>query len=130
MNDLPLRLGLDLVEVVRIREAIDRWGERFFDRIFVPGELRRDRLHAGAFAEHVAGRWAAKEAAMKALGTGWRGVAFRDFVIGREASGRPRLTFEGKAARIAAEIGVVAAEVTITHTGVTAAAVVALMLRG
>jgi holo-[acyl-carrier protein] synthase len=78
----------------------------------------------------VAGRFAAKEAAMKALGTGWRGVAFREIEIGREASGKPRIRFHGRARERARELGVLAAEVSITHTGSIAAAVVVLLTQG
>jgi len=126
---IPFRalLGIDLAEIPRIERALARWGDVFIDRIFREGELRRERKHPAAFAQHVAGRFAAKEAAMKALGTGWRGLAFREIVIDREASGKPLLRFEGRAERQAAELGVASAELTITHTETTAAAVVLLL---
>jgi holo-[acyl-carrier protein] synthase len=129
---IPFRalLGIDLAEVPRIERAIARWGNVFLDRIFREGELRRERRHPRAFAQHVAGRFAAKEAAMKALGTGWRGLAFREIVIGRELSGKPLLRFEGRAEHRAAKLGVVSAELTITHTDTTAAAVVLLLCEG
>ncbi len=129
MSDPVLRLGLDLAEVPRISAAIQRWGERFLSRIFVDGELSKRRVHPAAFAQHVAGRFAAKEAAMKALGTGWRGLRFRDIVVGREASGKPVLSFTGRARSRAEAMRVFQAEVTITHTGKMAAAVVALLCR-
>ncbi|HSS43753.1 MAG TPA: holo-ACP synthase, partial [Thermoanaerobaculia bacterium] len=119
-------LGLDLTRVDRIARALDRWGERFLARVFEPGELRRRRGQA-AFAEHVAGRFAAKEAAMKALGTGFRGVAFREVSVGRDARGKPRLRFRGRALERARKLHVRATEVSITHTGDLAAAVVALL---
>jgi holo-[acyl-carrier protein] synthase len=122
-----LLLGIDLVEVERIRSAIGRWGPRFFERIFSEGEVRRGRTHPDALAQHVAGLFAAKEAGMKALGTGWRGLNFRDIVVGREPSGKPRIHFEGRAGRRAEGLGVRQAEVSITHTGSMAAAVVALL---
>jgi holo-[acyl-carrier protein] synthase len=121
-----LLLGLDLTEVARVAELIDRWGERFLQRVFQPGEILRGRRHPRAFAEHVAGRFAAKEAAMKALGTGWRGVAYKEIVVGRESSGKPRLEFRGRALERARTLRVLAVEVTITHTRTMAAAVVAL----
>jgi holo-[acyl-carrier protein] synthase len=121
-----LLLGIDLTEVGRVAELLDRWGERFLRRVFQPGEVLRRRRHPRAFAEHVAGRFAAKEAAMKALGTGWRGVAFKEIVIGREPTGKPRLEFRGRALERAQALGVVAIEVSITHTKTMAAAVVAL----
>jgi holo-[acyl-carrier protein] synthase len=123
---VPLLLGLDLTEVSRVARILERWNERFIARVFQPGELRRTRRHPRAFAEHVAGRFAAKEAAMKALGTGWRGVAFREIVIEREASGKPRLSLRGRALDRARALGVTAAEISITHTADLAAAVVAL----
>ena len=121
-----LLLGIDLTEVGRIVELLDRWGERFLERVFLPGEVLRRRRHPRAFAEHVAGRFAAKEAAMKALGTGWYGIAFKEIVIGRESSGKPRIEFRGRALERAKALGVVTTEVSITHTKTMAAAVVAL----
>jgi holo-[acyl-carrier protein] synthase len=122
-----LLLGIDLTEVGRVAELLDRWGERFLERVFQPGEIRRRRRHPRAFAEHVAGRFAAKEAAMKALGTGFRGVAFKEIVVGRESSGKPRLEFRGRALERARALKVVGTEVSITHTKTMAAAVVGLL---
>jgi holo-[acyl-carrier protein] synthase len=120
-------LGLDLTEVARVAGLLERHGERFLDRVFLPGEVLRGRRHPRAFVEHVAGRFAAKEAAMKALGTGWRGVSFKEIYVGRHASGKPRLEFRGRALDRAKALRVRAAEVTITHTKSVAAAVVALV---
>ena len=122
-------IGIDLAEVERVARVLGRYRERFLARVFLPGEIHTRRRHPRAFAEHVAGRFAAKEAAMKALGTGWRGVSFREIVVLREAGGRPRLSFRGRAAERARALGVVSAEVTITHTATTAAAAVALVTR-
>ncbi len=121
-------LGLDLTEVARVTELLERWGDRFLQRVFLPGEVLRGRRHPRAFAEHVAGRFAAKEAAMKALGTGWRGVAFKEIFVGRERGGKPRLEFRGRALERARALRVLKAEVSITHTATIAAAVVALMV--
>jgi len=121
-----LLLGLDLAEVSRVADLLDRWGERFLEKVFQPEEILRRRRHPRAFAEHVAGRFAAKEAAMKALGTGWRGIAFKEIVVGRESSGKPRLEFRGRALERARALKVVRTEVSITHTATMAAAVVAL----
>ncbi len=128
--DGGLLLGLDLTEVDRVAGVIERHGERFLGRVFLPGELRRERRHPRAFAEHVAGRFAAKEAAMKALGLGWRGLAFRDIEVGRDARGKPLLAFHGRALERARALDVRQAEVTITHGRDIAAAVVALMTGG
>jgi holo-[acyl-carrier protein] synthase len=122
-----VRLGLDLAEVDRIARAVERWGETFLERVFNAGEIDRRRRHPAAFAQHVAGRFAAKEAAMKALGTGFRGLSFREIVVGREASGKPTLRFQGRAIRLAEKLGVESVELTITHTERTAAAAVLLV---
>jgi len=120
-------LGLDLTEVDRVAGVLERWGDRFLDRVFRPGELSGSRRHPRARAEHVAGRFAAKEAAMKALGTGWRGLAFRDVEVGRDPRGKPTLSFHGRALDRSRELRVASTEVSITHTGTVAAAVVALV---
>lgn len=121
-------IGTDLCEVPRIAEALKRHGDRFLERLFLEGEVRRPRS-SPAFAEHVAGLFAAKEAAMKALGTGMRGVSFREIKIVRERRGPPRLALHGRAARRAEALGVKAAHVTITHTRTLASAVVLLLAR-
>src|SRR6478672_9569200 len=94
---MRIRVGVDLAEVDRVAGVLSRRGERFLARVFGPGEILRRRRHPRAFAEHVAGRFAAKEAAMKALGTGWRGLSFREIAIGRDRRGKPLLTFHGRA---------------------------------
>jgi holo-[acyl-carrier protein] synthase len=124
---LKLLLGLDLIEIDRVAGLLERWGDRFLERVFRPGEISPTRRHPRARAEHVAGRFAAKEAAMKALGTGWRGLAFRDIEVGRDARGKPTLALHGRALSRARELGVASMEVSITHASKTAAAVVALL---
>jgi holo-[acyl-carrier protein] synthase len=119
-------IGIDLAEVQRVAGVLERRGERFLARVFLPGEIHR-RRHPRAFAEHVAGRFAAKEAAMKALGTGWRGLSFREISIEREPGGKPRLVFHGRALERARRLRVVSADVSITHTATMAAAAVALV---
>ena len=126
---MSLLLGLDLTEVPRIAAVLERFGERFLARVFAPGEIHRGRRQPHAFAEHVAGRFAAKEAAMKALGTGWRGLAFREIAVLRDARGKPRLELSGRALARAQALGVCEMEISITHTGDLAAAVVALTTR-
>jgi holo-[acyl-carrier protein] synthase len=119
-------IGIDLCEIPRIEEALSRHGARFIARIFREGEIRR---HPGSrrFAEHIAGLFAAKEAAMKALGTGMRGVAFREIAITRLPGGPPQLALFDRALARAEALGVGAAHVTITHSETTAAAVVLLL---
>lgn len=121
-----LGLGIDLCEIDRIDEALARHGRRFLERICVPGEVRRP-IESRRIAEHVAGLFAAKEAAMKALGTGMRGVAFREIAVAREPGGPPRLVLLGRARERADALGVTAAHVTITHGRRDAASVVLLL---
>jgi holo-[acyl-carrier protein] synthase len=109
-------MGVDIAEVERIRGAIERHGEVFLRRIYTP----REREYCEQFRnkyERYAGRFAAKEAAMKALGTGWRrGVKWVDLEVVRETSGRPTLAIAGVAAKIAGQIGVKSVALSITHT--------------
>jgi holo-[acyl-carrier protein] synthase len=124
---VAILVGLDLTPVSRVAEILERFRDRFLARVFVDGEIRRARRHPRAFAEHVAGRFAAKEAAMKALGTGWRGIAFREIAVLRDARGKPTLDLRGRAAARAQQLGVIESEVSITHTQDLAAAVVVLV---
>src|SRR5271168_1451906 len=97
--------GIDIAEVPRIAAAISRFGERFLRRIFTPGEIRYCESKANR-VERYAARFAAKEAGMKAIGTGWNhGVAWQDIEVSREPGGRPTLTFHRKAAEFAAKLG-------------------------
>ncbi len=124
-----LLLGLDLTEVDRVAGVLERHGERFLARCFRRGEILAERRHPRALAAHVAGRFAAKEAAMKALGLGWRGLAFREIEIVRDERGKPRLAFHGRARERASALDVLSTEVSITHGRDIAAAVVALLTR-
>ena len=118
--------GVDLCEVPRIEEAIARHGRRFLERIFTPNEITYADRKANR-AERYAARFAAKEAGMKALGTGWRGgIAWRDFEVVNLPSGRPTLHFHGRAAEIAAKLGVRRVALSITHTKEQALAMVIL----
>lgn len=115
-------LGLDLVEVRRVGRMLSRHGRRFLDRCFAPGEVARP-----GDAEHVAGLLAAKEAAFKALGSGWGGgVGWRDPVVERGDTGSPRLVLAGNAAARATELGTRTIHLSITHTAGVAVAVVIL----
>jgi len=118
--------GVDLCEVPRIEQAISRYGDRFVERIFTPQEIAYANRKANRF-ERYAARFAAKEAGMKALGTGWRGgIAWRDFEVANLPSGRPTLQFHGRAAQIAAKLGVRNIALSLTHTREQAMAVVIL----
>lgn len=111
-----LGTGVDLAEVGRIREAIERYGDRFMRRIYTESEIAYVERKANRF-ERYAGRFAAKEAGMKAIGTGWkRGVRWQDFEVSNLPSGRPTLRLHGEAARIAGKLGVKTISLSITHT--------------
>jgi holo-[acyl-carrier protein] synthase len=109
-------IGIDIAEVPRIRQSINRFGERFLERIFTAGERRYCDSKANRM-ERYAARFAAKEAAMKALGTGWNhGVRWRDCEVVRMPGGRPTIHFHGKAGEFALRLGVKNAALSITHT--------------
>jgi holo-[acyl-carrier protein] synthase len=111
-----LGTGVDLAEVSRIREAIERHGERFTRRIYTPAEVAYVERKANKY-ERYAGRFAAKEAGMKAIGTGWkRGVKWQDFEVLNLPGGRPTLHLHGEAAKVAGKLGVKAISLSITHT--------------
>lgn len=119
-------LGLDVVDLGRIRELLERHGEAFLERIARPGEVRSG-LAGRARVAHVGGLFAAKEAAMKALGTGWTGgVTFRQIEVRRSAAGAPELELHGAARERADALGVRRCRVSISHDGGAAAAVVLL----
>ena len=114
--------GVDLAEVPRIRQAVERHGERFQTRVFTPAERAYVDGKKNRF-ERYAARFAAKEAAMKALGTGWRhGVTWRDFEVANLPSGRPALRLSGKAAEFAARLGVKSIALSLSHTNALAIA--------
>ena len=108
--------GVDLAEVPRIRASIERFGSRFIDRIFTPAEIAYVESKANRY-ERYAARFAAKEAGMKAIGTGWkRGVTWRDFEVANLPSGKPTLKLHGVAARVAERLRVRNVSLSITHT--------------
>jgi holo-[acyl-carrier protein] synthase len=118
--------GVDLCEVARIQSSFERFGARFIQRIFTPLEIAYCDSKANRF-ERYAARFAAKEAGMKALGTGWRrGITWKDFEVANLPSGRPTLRFSGKAAEIAAKLGVTNIALSVTHTSEQALAQVLL----
>jgi holo-[acyl-carrier protein] synthase len=108
--------GVDLAEVPRIKASIERYGEKFIRRIYTPAEIAYVERKANKF-ERYAARFAAKEAGMKAIGTGWRhGVRWQDFEVANLASGKPTLRLHGVAARVAGMLGVKSISLSITHT--------------
>ena len=119
-----LGLGIDIASIDRIRSVLERHGERMWTRVLTPREQailggRRDRATA------LAGRWAAKEAAVKAF-QGRAGALWHDFEVGRGLLGEPEMKFAGRAAIAAQRLGVTRALVSITHDAGVAAAVVVL----
>jgi holo-[acyl-carrier protein] synthase len=111
-----LGTGIDLAEVPRIRASIERYGDRFLQRVFTDVERSYVERKANKY-ERYAARFAAKEAGMKALGTGWRrGVTWHDFEVTNLPSGRPTLRLHGKAGEIAAQLGVKNISLSLTHT--------------
>ena len=118
--------GIDIAEVPRIAGAIARHGDRFLQRIYTEGEMTYCDSKANRI-ERYAARFAAKEAAMKALGTGWNhGVRWRDVEVCREPGGRPTIAFHGKAAEFAARLGAKHVALSISHTAEQAIAQVIL----
>ncbi len=120
-----LGIGLDIVDRARIESLLDRFGEAFLRRICRAGEVR---IASGpGRAAHVAGLFAAKEAAMKALGTGWSaGVGFLQIEVLRRDTGAPALRLHGEAKRRAEALGVEDLWLSISHDGASAVAVVVL----
>jgi|SRR5665213_283131 len=115
-------LGVDITQIDRIEAAIARRGRALLERLFTPLEIAYCERHRNS-SERFAGRFAAKEAAMKALGTGWRrGVRWVDIEVVREQSGKPTLRLSGTARAIADALGVKNIALTITHDGNTALA--------
>jgi holo-[acyl-carrier protein] synthase len=110
-------MGVDIAEIDRIEAAIKRNGRRFIERLFTPLEIEYCERHRNRF-ERYAGRFAVKEAAMKALGTGWRrGVRWVDIEVTNLPGGKPTLRLNGVAGEFAARIGVKNISLSITHSG-------------
>lgn len=110
-----LGIGTDIVECLRIRKMIDQYGEAFLRRVYTPREIQycQARKHAN---EHFAGRWAAKEAILKALGTGWsRGIAWTDLEIRNEPGGAPKVRVRGVARDAAVSRGIADILISISH---------------
>ena len=118
--------GIDIVETDRIRELVERHGKHFLDRVFTQGEHDYCRLNPKRYYEHLSGRFAAKEAVLKVLGTGWRGgIAWTDIEILRNPSGQPQIKLTGECQRIADQLGIARWHVSISHitTHATASAI-------
>jgi holo-[acyl-carrier protein] synthase len=108
--------GVDIAEVPRIEASIERFGDRFLRRVFTDAEIQYCDSKVNR-AERYAARFAAKEAALKAIGTGLRrGITWRDVEVTREPGGRPTMSFHGVAAQFAAKLGMKRAHLSLSHT--------------
>ena len=107
-----LTTGVDIIEIPRIKQVLDRYGQRFLKRVFTPDEI----TYCRGRAPNLAGRFAAKEATMKALGTGVRGVSWKDIEVVRSESGAPSVKLHGRAEKRAVRLRVVDISVSISHS--------------
>ena len=108
-------IGTDIVECVRIKRMIEQYGELFLKRVYTAKEMRYCQARRQA-TEHFAGRWAAKEAVLKALGTGWRrGISWRDIEIRNDPAGQPRVAVRGEAKAIAKKLELEDVLITVSH---------------
>ena len=104
--------GVDIIEIPRIKRVLDRYGQRFLNRVFTPDEI----AYCRGRAPNLAGRFAAKEAAMKALGTGVRGVSWKDIEVIRADSGAPSLRLHGRAEKRAERLQMSEMSLSISHS--------------
>ena len=107
-----LTTGVDIIEIERIQRVLDRWGQRFLDRIYTEGEISYCRQRA----QNLAVRFAAKEATMKALGTGLRGVGWKDIEVVRGQGGAPSIQLYGRANLRAEKLGVEELALSLSHS--------------
>jgi len=117
--EMQHNIGTDIIEIYRIEEAIDRYGERFFNRIWTEAE----REMYGCRINSLAASFAAKEAVMKVLGTGNRGVAWREIEVLNHHSGKPYITLHGRAEKEAAKMGIMEIDISMSHSHLYATAV-------
>jgi holo-[acyl-carrier protein] synthase len=110
-----LGLGTDIVECLRIAQMIERHGELFISRVYTDHEIEYCAARKAA-TQHYAGRWAAKEAVLKALGTGWqRGISWRDIEIRNDRNGAPSVVLRGGAREVFEQAGIARVHVSISH---------------
>lgn len=108
-------IGTDIIECVRIAQMIEKHGELFLNRVFTAREIQYCSTRRAA-NQHYAGRWAAKEAVLKVLGTGWaRGILWTDIEVVNEVSGAPNIRLVNRAAEIATDRGIAQVHITISH---------------
>lgn len=108
--------GIDLVDCPRIEDMVKRHGERFIKRVFTPAEQAYAKANKNEI-EKLAGRFAAKEAVLKLMGTGWRGkIAWTDIEVVNNSAGQPEVTLDGEVKKIAERLGITHVSISITHT--------------
>jgi holo-[acyl-carrier protein] synthase len=123
-------IGTDIVEVLRIAQMIERHGELFITRVYTPFEINYCNARKAA-TQHFAGRWAAKEAILKALGTGWaRGISWTDMEVRNDEAGRPSVRLGGGAREVCENLGIGDILVTISHCRTHATAFAIAVGRG
>jgi holo-[acyl-carrier protein] synthase len=105
-------IGTDIIEIERIRQAVERFGERFLDRVYTKDELRIYGHHAHS----LAASFASKEAVMKLLGTGNRGVAWREIETLYHPTGKPLIKLNGRAKKVASQLGIKEIDVSLSHS--------------
>ncbi len=123
-----MRMGMDVVDIRRISESIDKFGARFVQRLFSQGEISYAHSGEGQTAQRLAARFAAKEAAIKAFSLSEAGVNWRDIEVQKLPDGACRLALHGKAARQAKQLGVSEIALSLSHDGDYAAAVVTALI--
>jgi holo-[acyl-carrier protein] synthase len=129
MTHLPLSVGVDLVEIPRIQRALERWGDRFLQRVYTPAEI----AHCRGRAPELAVRFAAKEAVSKALGLGiwWRGgISWHEAEVKPDRLGKPEVVLHGRAAERARALGLNQWAISLSHSDENAIAMVVAMHTG
>ena len=115
MGSEVLGIGTDIIECLRIAQMIDRHGDLFITRVYTEHEIEYCSTKKQS-TQHYAGRWAAKEAVLKALSTGWRrGISWRDVEVRNEPGGAPRINLYGGAREVAEQLGVADMHISISH---------------
>ena len=123
-------IGTDIVEVLRIAQMIERHGELFLHRVYTPREIEYCSSRKAA-TQHYSGRWAAKEAILKALGTGWaRGISWRDIEVRNDEGGKPIVRLGGGAREVCEQLGIADMLVSISHCRTHASAFAIAVGRG
>ena len=108
-------IGTDIIECLRIAQMIERHGELFINRVYTPLEIQYCQSRKQS-TQHYAGRWAAKEAILKALGTGWRkGISWRDIEVRNDPGGRPVVAMRGGARDVVERLGITEMLISISH---------------